>query len=254
MRTLSICGAVLVLVSCTASPARQNNLANQLVQRGDYVQALDAYQAAQVAEPDNAVLYFNAAVAYTNADELDPALAALDQAIERGDETLQAAAYYNLGNIYLRGREYEAAVAAYKESLRRVPDNPDARFNLELASAGIEQPTPTAVEMQTNLDTDQVNPQDEPTPNPGGQELPTPTPTPPEALPDPGPSPEFEGDDDEGDESSETEATPIPRPDGEMTREEADLLLDELESESDQVTTFRDDYNVQGTPQTERDW
>lgn len=242
-----------LLIGCS-SPARQNNLANDLAQSGDYDAALQAYQAAQVAAPDNAILYFNAAGAYIGADNLDSALAALDQAILRGDESLQSAAYYNLGNIHLEASAYPLAVDAYQEALRINPDNADARYNLELAQSLIEQPTPTSVEMQTELDNDQVNPEDQPTPNPSGQELPTPTPTPPEALPDPGPSPMFEGADEEGSEDNQIEDDPVARPEGELSKEEADTLLDDVESESDQVTTFRDNYNLQGTPETDRDW
>lgn len=254
MRLLIVLCACL-LVSCNADPARQNNEANELARAGDYAAAIEAYQAAQVAEPDNAVFYFNAAGAYIGASDLASAQAALDQAILRGDANLQSAAYYNLGNMRLQAADLQLAINAYQEALRLNPNNADARYNLELALSQVEQPTPTSVEMQTELEQDQVDPEDQPTPNPSGEELPTPTPTPPEVIPpDPGPSPMFEGDNEEGDEDNNEEENSVERPESDLSKEEADTILDELESESDQVTTFRDNYNVQGTPETDRDW
>jgi len=254
MRKWMIFACGLFLFGCGTSAAERNNAGNRLSRQGNFGSALRAYQAAQVIEPDNALVYFNAANALADSNELEQAIAALQQAIARGDAPLIAAAYYNLGNIHFETGDYEAAIEAYRESLRNNPNNDDARYNLELANANRLQATPTAIEMQTNPEQQQANPTVPPTPNPGGQELPTPTPTPPESLPDPGPSPMFVGDDESGEASDENRPTPVPRSEGEMSVEEAERLLEPVEADQERSSTFRDNYNLQGTLETDKDW
>lgn len=254
MRFLLYIGCALLLVSCNPSAAERNNVGNSLVREGLYDSAIRSYQSAQVMEPDNGLLYFNASSAYARSDRIDEAQAALDQAIQRGDDQLASAAYYNLGNLYFQLGDYEAAIEAYQEALRRNPNNEDARYNLEFANASRVEPTPTEIEMQTNPDQQQAATAT-PTPNPFGQELPTPTPTPtpPDFLPPPGPTPIHEGEDLEGDEISENPSTPIPQQ-GEMTVEDAKRLLEPIDSQQEMITTFRDNYERHGEPQSDKDW
>ncbi len=57
--------------------------------------------------------------------------------------------YYNLGNAYLRGGELGRAIAAYRQSLRRLPRDEDVRANLAFARRSakdaIQPPEPTPV-------------------------------------------------------------------------------------------------------------
>ncbi len=57
--------------------------------------------------------------------------------------------YYNLGNAYLRGGELGRAIAAYRESLRRLPRDEDVKANLAFARRSakdaIQPPGPSPV-------------------------------------------------------------------------------------------------------------
>jgi tetratricopeptide (TPR) repeat protein len=237
----------LILISCSPSAAERNNTGNALTDQGSYDGAIRAYQSAQVIEPDNGLLYFNAAQAYSGAERIDEAEAALQQAIQRGDEQLASTAHYNLGNLYFQTGDYETAIEAYRESLRLNPSNEDARYNLEFALSSRILPTPTDIEMQTNPEQQQANPTATPTPNPSGQELPTatPTPTPPDFLPPPGPTPIHQGEDEEGDEDDEDNSTPIPRI-GDLSVEEAEELLEPIDANQELLSTLRDNYHGPG--------
>ncbi|MEL6307424.1 MAG: tetratricopeptide repeat protein, partial [Chloroflexota bacterium] len=125
---------VFLLVGCGIDPAERNNTGNRLLASSDYDEAVLAYQAAQVAEPDNETIYFNSAQALANADRLNEAEAALQLVINGDDPELIADAWYNLGNMYYEVENFDSAKAAYQEALRTDPTHDDARYNLEVVT------------------------------------------------------------------------------------------------------------------------
>lgn len=244
---------VFLLAACGIDPAERNNTGNDLSGEGEYEDAVLAYQAAQVAEPENLLFYFNSAGALAGADRVFEAEAALQLVILGENEDLIADAWYNLGNIYFELENYDSAIGAYRETLLIDPSHEDARYNLELANAQEVQPSPTSIEMQSELEQQQVNPSETPTPNPAGQVNPTPTPTPRDVIPPPGPSPENIGDDESG-EISPNPSTPDPIPDGDMDVEDAEELLEPIEASQERISTFRENYNETGEQGSGRDW
>lgn len=243
---------LLCLVGCSTHPAERNNAGNEYAAQGNFSAAVSAYQAALVAEPENALLYFNVANAYARSGDVDSAVTAYQQAIQRGDAALSALAYYNLGNLYFQQQQYIAAVDSYQQSLMLMPNREDTRFNLELALLYIEQPTPTPFEQKTEPDTQQANPSMTPTPNPGALDEPTPTPTPPaaglpEGTPDAGINGTQEGD---------TNASPVPRnSESELTVEDARRILDPIDIEEPGVGGgLPESMITPATPASGRDW
>ena len=47
--------------------------------------------------------------------------------------------YHNLGNAYLKDKEYEKSIEAYKEALRQQPKSEDSRYNLSYAYKKLKQ-------------------------------------------------------------------------------------------------------------------
>lgn len=253
MRIHLIMLSLLILAGCGVDPAERNNAGNRLVADGNFDDAILAYQAAQVADPDNDLYYFNVANALTGAERIAEAENALQLVIEGGDETLIADAWYNLGNIKFDAGMIDEAIIAYREALLLDPSHDDARYNLELANSLEIPPTPTAIEMQSELNEENVDEQATPTPNPAGQVFPTPTPTPFEVIPPPGPSPENIGEEESGEES-DNPSTPDPVPEGEMDVEDAEDMLEPIEANQERISTFRDNYNETGREPTDKDW
>lgn len=62
----------------------------------------------------------------------------------RVSTTLKAASYFNAGNCYLKQKNYAAALAAYKNTLRLNPLDEDARYNLTLVTALMAKNAPAA--------------------------------------------------------------------------------------------------------------
>ncbi len=241
--------AIVLLTACGTRPAERNNAGNRLLLNEQPDAALRAYQAAQVAEPDLSVPYYNAAQAYLVLGNLDAAEAALEQALRTADDEMIRRAYYNLGEVYFTRTEYAESVAAYQQVLLRDPTDEDARYNLELALKRLPIPTPTPQE-ETAVPTPTPSPQPEeeqPTPTNEQGEPPSPTMT---ATPEntPTPDPDNSGDNNPGDS-----ATEAPQPSGGLGVEEAEQLLNSVQLDQGILRSGPAAAGGATSPQ-ERDW
>ncbi len=54
-------------------------------------------------------------------------------------ENRKADLYYNIGNTYLKSKEYQKSIDAYKNALKLHPDDEDARYNLAWALAQLQE-------------------------------------------------------------------------------------------------------------------
>lgn len=241
--------ALLVLAACGVNAAERNNTGNVLYQQGNYEDAITAYQAAQVAAPDQPELYYNAASALSNTGELEQAVAALEQALQTADADLAASAYYNLGNVYFQAGIYEEAVKAYENALSLNPDDDDARYNLELALKSIPTPTPPPLEQKVEPEQGETDPEVTPTNDPAGQEGPTPTPPPQEGPPDLTAPPSGGT----GDEQGDIPSTITPRPEGPISLEDAERLLDSIQEDQQTLREYLQDMATPSSP-SDKDW
>jgi tetratricopeptide (TPR) repeat protein len=228
--------------------AERNNAGNALTRDGSYDLALLAYQAAQVADPDNALVYFNTALSLQANGDFAQAIAAYQQAILRGDPPTQSQAAYNLGNLYFERNQFDDAITAYQQALLANPNNEDARYNLEVALRYRTLPTPTPIEMQTNPELGQADPNQQPSPIPGGGELSTPTPSPESPS---GPTPNTGGQ--TGDNVADSRVTPVAQIDGKLDVEAAKRLMEELQFEQDNIGLPRNAPAI-ATPSGMKDW
>ena len=53
--------------------------------------------------------------------------------VKSNNESIEHQAFHNIGNVYMQRKEYENAVQAYKEALKRNPDDDETRYNYALA-------------------------------------------------------------------------------------------------------------------------
>jgi Ca-activated chloride channel family protein len=125
----------LLVTACSPSAAEKYNKdGNDAYAQQAYEEALAAYQAAQIKEPELAQPYYNAANALYRQGAYDAALEQLQMALSFAEEeALAQSSFYNLGNSFYNAQDLETAVASYTESLLLNPDDQDAKYNLELA-------------------------------------------------------------------------------------------------------------------------
>lgn len=137
--------AALTGTACKQSAEQFNQKGNDRFAEEAYLEALHAYQSAQLESPELAEPYYNAANALYREGAFDEALAQMEQALQyaRPDEdapqSLAERGFYNLGNTSYNQESWEAAIAAYREALLRNPDDLDAKYNLELALQQLQQ-------------------------------------------------------------------------------------------------------------------
>jgi tetratricopeptide (TPR) repeat protein len=130
----------LLLVACSPSAEKLNQEGNQAFTEQAYLEALQAYQDAQIESPELAEPYYNAANAYYRQGQYEQALEQLQHALQFAeDENLAENSLYNLGNNFFNSQELETAIEAYKSALLLDPHDQDAKYNLELALQQQEQ-------------------------------------------------------------------------------------------------------------------
>lgn len=138
---VTILSLALVSTACNnqAAIAKLNNEGNEAFESGDLVTAGEAYRNAQVEGPDVPEPYYNAGNVYYRQEDYENALLQAYQALRNADESVAQSAFYNIGNVQFNTQDYEAAIESYKEALRINPNDIDAKHNLELALRQLQQ-------------------------------------------------------------------------------------------------------------------
>ena len=73
-------------------------------------------------------------------------------------ESLSHQAFHNMGNVFMKRKDYENAVQAYKEALKKNPDDDETRYNYALAKKMLED---EQQQNDQNQDQDQDQNQDQ---------------------------------------------------------------------------------------------
>ena len=145
---------------------------NRLYREGRFAEAVEAYQRALADGESSPTLHYNLGTALLRLQQYAEAERHLQVALRDVDPDLRQRAYYNLGNRFLESareggdpraqvQQLEAAVAAYRESLRLAPGDAEAKWNLEMALRARD-------EQQSNMS--QPNQPQDPQDNEGEQE------------------------------------------------------------------------------------
>ena len=122
--TVFLPGLVLLLVGCSARRAYQHlDRAVDLERQGAREEALEAFQAAVDARPDDAFLHRRMGWAYLKQDMLDAARAELERTIEL--EPDYVVAYQDLAMLSEAQEMPEAAMGWLERAIARVPGYPD---------------------------------------------------------------------------------------------------------------------------------
>ena len=107
---------------------------NELYTQKQYEQAIQVYDEALKADPDNSTAKYNRALALQKQGKSEDAIKAFnDVAFKTEDHQLKSKSYYNKGVIYSGQKNLEESIEAYKDALRQNPDDKQARENLQKA-------------------------------------------------------------------------------------------------------------------------
>lgn len=107
---------------------------NRQFMAGDYADAEERYRLSQSKSPSNASSIYNLGNAvYRQGEGLEAAYiysVAIKDALTKEQKHR---AYHNLGNVFMRAKDYRSAVDAYKNVLRNNPADDETRYNFALA-------------------------------------------------------------------------------------------------------------------------
>jgi tetratricopeptide (TPR) repeat protein len=113
---------------------------NELYMQQKYAEAAKAYQQALQKQPGFMPGVFNLGDALVQQKQYDAARKVMANAAKTSkDPLVQSGAHYNTGNTYMSEQQWQQAVDAYKQALRKNPQDADAKYNLSYALAKLRQ-------------------------------------------------------------------------------------------------------------------
>jgi Ca-activated chloride channel family protein len=150
-RWLHTGAAALLVLSFLHAPALAKDsvdkakvrAANKLYKKGEYQDAYNLYKNAlgdtTRSAPNAAGVYYNGGNALYMQNQFDGALKSYQHSYSP-DSTLTGRMLYNRANALLKSGRLNEAIESYLQALEYLPDDEDARHNLELALAAKQQP------------------------------------------------------------------------------------------------------------------
>ena len=115
------------------------NDGNVLYHEEKYEEALNSYQDALLDDPQSEIAHFNQGNALYKLKKYDKSLEAYQKVIGSEDLIRESNALYNIGNSYFLQDKLQESIDAYIKALDLNPNDIDAKYNLELARARLKE-------------------------------------------------------------------------------------------------------------------
>ncbi len=149
---------------------------DELFLRGGFADAETAYRKAREEKEKPATSYnLGNSIYYQN--RLPEAIREYEKTIETTDDIqLKSHAYYNLGNAHFQSQAYDKSIQAYRQALKLMPDDLDAKKNLMLAMQQQQQQQQQQHQQKQDPKQDQDQQRDPEEQNTGDQQEPSPQP------------------------------------------------------------------------------
>lgn len=136
--------------------------ANKELSENNFSQAEANYRKAISKSSENAVAPYNLGSAYYNKETYSEAFGRFKQAGELASSKADKhKAYHNMGNVFMKNKEYEKAVEAYKEALRNNPSDEETRYNFALAKELLKKQQDEQKKNDQNKDDKKDNKEDQ---------------------------------------------------------------------------------------------
>lgn len=146
MKTIFLIISIVFLFASTtlAQQADQTvKQANDLYKKEQFQQAETIYNTAIEQDPANSAAKFNKVNAVYKQGKSEEAVKMLnDLTFKTEDNELKSRAYYNKGAILSAQKKLEESIDAYKDALRRNPNDNEARENLQKALTELKKKNP----------------------------------------------------------------------------------------------------------------
>jgi tetratricopeptide (TPR) repeat protein len=244
---------LLILTSVTPASLRAD-LDRSKIKKGiqsfekeQWDESLQHFQDALLDDPENPVGHYNVGESLYKKKNYEEALKSYEKALSTDQIAIREKIYYNLGNTYYQLNKYQEAIQSYIKALDLDPDDQDAKHNLELVRAKLKemaekQPMENQQQQQQQSGGQQQQQQqqgDEQDQNEQEQE-----------------QHQEQQQAQEGDEKKEQDkqsVKPVEKQ-KELTKEEAERILQALKSEEKENQKLRQVQRPAGRAPVEKDW
>lgn len=239
------CTFVSVLLTLGASAQRYPERSdirsgNRAYEQGDFPRAEVAYRRALEKAPDSPEANFNLSNALYKQERYDEAAKLAGQiAADTTDVLRQAKAYYNQGNAYFKQRKLQEALEAYKNSLRINPSDQEAKFNLAYTQKLLEQnqDDDQNKDKDKNKDQNDQNQQNQDNSNQDKND---------------DQNQQQQNPDNPNQQNDQQEQQPPPQ--GGMSQEEADRMLDAMQGNEDNTKQKMEEKKVRPVGRSGKNW
>ena len=114
-------------------------MGNEAYQRGDYQEALDFYQKAEIEKPQSPGNEYNKAGARVKLGDFERALEGYQKSLLSDNVSWVRDAHFNMGNLAYIQDDYKSAIEQYQQAVELDPTDLDAKYNLELARKKLKE-------------------------------------------------------------------------------------------------------------------
>ena len=215
---------------------------NLQYEKDNYADAEANYKKALGKKSDMPEATFNLGDAVYKQKRYDEAIKQFQTSAQTNpDPKVKAQAYHNLGNAYLEQRKWEDAAKSYKESLKLNANDKDTKYNLAYANAMLVQQKQDQQKKKDDKKDDKKDKDKDKKDDKKDQQQ--------GKKPD---SPEDKPGDKDKDQQGKNEQK---RAGGQMTKEQADKILDALKSEEQKTNQKVQQKQVKATNvKIQKDW
>ncbi|NDW08985.1 tetratricopeptide repeat protein [Dysgonomonas sp. 520] len=153
---------IILFLFCTLSSFSQRAVrdsiraGNEAYEEKLYNAAESKYKAAYSLNPNEIMSVYNLANTYYRQNKWDEAIKEYESYVKMETKPSKAGmAYHNLGNSYLKKKDLQKSMEAYKNALRRNPDDESARYNLAVVQKMIKDQQDKDQDKDKDKDKDQ---------------------------------------------------------------------------------------------------
>lgn len=125
---------------------------NRLMERKSYGEAAALYREAMGAKPDSPEIAYNLANALYREKRWEESEKTYDQAQKKAEKKLLAHSLYNQGNALVGQGRLQEAIASYERSLEALPEDEDAKHNLEFVRQKLKEMLEQAKATQSRIE------------------------------------------------------------------------------------------------------
>jgi tetratricopeptide (TPR) repeat protein len=172
LRSLNLLAGILAFTLSTGFGDRVyflNEEGNRAYREEQYEESLKKYREAQMENPDSGSILYNVGNVYYRQGNFDKAAAEYGLALQKDPPDIRTDSLFNRGNALFRAGEadrraaaldsarenYMAAIGSYRQALLLNPDDQESKFNLELAQRRLKELEKKQKEQEKQKDQEQ---------------------------------------------------------------------------------------------------